>query len=154
MQRGFFGRRSLLGPQIALQNRRACIWRRWLELTPSFWRAKALLASGRYLEAYNLYSGLTFSADKKTANQGILSLAYCSFHMNRFQEASNLFTKWLNGNFDAPESAEAQAHLRQCMAVIAQDKEWEAGPYPVSDSPAPSGLIVRFFNWAGQKLHH
>jgi len=119
-----------------------------------FLEAKALLASGRYLEAYNLYSGLTFSADKKTANQGILSLAYCSFHMNRFQEASNLFTKWLNGNFDAPESAEAQAHLRQCMAVIAQDKEWEAGPYPGLATPAPSGLIVRFFNWAGQKLHH
>ena len=119
-----------------------------------FVEAKALLASGRYLEAYNLYRGLTFSADKKIADQGILSLAYCSFHMNRFLEASNLFTKWLNGNFDAPESAEAQAHLRQCLAIIAQYKEWKIGPYPGSATPARSGLIVRFLNWAGQTLHH
>ena len=118
-----------------------------------FAEAKAQLASGGYLEAYNLYRGLTFSADKKTADRAVLSLACRSFYMNRFLEASDLFTKWLNGNFDAPESAEAQAHLRQCLAIIAQYKEWEKGPYPDSAPPARAGLLVRFLDWAGQKLH-
>ncbi len=119
-----------------------------------FVEAKALLVSGRYLDAYNLYRGLAFSADKITADRAVLSLAHCSFYMNRFLEASGLFTKWLNDNFDAPESAEAQADLRQCLAIIAQNKEWEKGPYPGSAPPARSGLIVRFLDWAGQKLHY
>ena len=89
-----------------------------------------------------------------TADRAVLSLAHCSFYMNRFLEASDLFTKWLNDNFDAPESAEAQADLRQCLAIIAQNKEWEKGPYPGSAPPARSGLIVRFLDWAGQKLHY
>ena len=153
MQRGFFGRRSLPGPQMTLQNRRALHLAQMVGADAIFVEAKALLASGRYLEAYNIYRGLAFSADKKIADRAVLSLAYCSFYMNRFLEASNLFTKWLNDNFDAPESAEAQADLRQCLAIIAQYKEWEKGPYPGSAPPARSGLIVRFLNWAGQKLH-
>ena len=79
--------------------------------------AKRLLASGKYLEAYNIYRGIAFSPDKKTADESVLSLAYCSFHMNRFQEASDLFIQWLNDNFEAPESARVQADLRQCQAI-------------------------------------
>ena len=45
--------------------------------------AKGLLASGRYLEAYNIYQALALSPDKKIRDQSVLSLAYCSFYMNR-----------------------------------------------------------------------
>ncbi|MGA2402392.1 MAG: 6-pyruvoyl-tetrahydropterin synthase-related protein [Syntrophobacteraceae bacterium] len=115
--------------------------------------AKKLIASGKYPEAYNIYRGIAFSPDKKTADESVLSLAYCSFHMNRFQEASDLFIQWLNNNFEAPESARVQADLRYCQTIIAQNKEWMTGPDPGSASPARSGLIVRFLNWAGRSLH-
>ncbi len=115
--------------------------------------AKELFASGRYLEAYNIYRALVLSRDKKTAEQSVIGLACCSFYMNRWQEASDLFVQWLNDNFDAPESARVQADFRQCQAVIAQIKQWTPGLAPGSASPAPSGLIVRFLKWAGQGLH-
>lgn len=115
--------------------------------------AKELFASGRYLEAYNIYRALVLSRDKKTAERSVIGLACCSFYMNRWQEASDLFVQWLNDNFDAPESARVQADFRQCQAVIAQIKQWMPGLAPGSASPAPSGLIVRFLKWAGQGLH-
>jgi tetratricopeptide (TPR) repeat protein len=118
-----------------------------------FDEAKGLLASGSYREAYSFYRALAFSADKKTADKSILSLAYCSFYINRFQEASNLFLQWLNDNLDAPESAKVQADLIQCNAIIAQYKEWRAGPYPNPASPERSGLVVRFLKWTSRKLH-
>jgi tetratricopeptide (TPR) repeat protein len=50
--------------------------------------AKGLLASGRYLEAYNIYGALALFPDKKLRDESVLSLAYCSFYMNRSEEAS------------------------------------------------------------------
>ena len=114
--------------------------------------AKELLASGRYLAAHNIYGALTLSPDKKIRDQSVLSLAYCSFYMNRSQDASNLFLQWLNDNFEAPESAQVQADLRRCQTIIAQNNEWATGFYSRSASPARSGLIVRFLNWAGHGL--
>jgi tetratricopeptide (TPR) repeat protein len=114
--------------------------------------AKGLLASGRYLDAYNIYGALALSPDKKIKDQSVLALAYCSFYMNRSQEASNLFLQWLNDNFEAPESAQVQADLRRCQTIIAQNKEWVTGLDSLSASHARSGLIVRFLNWAGQGL--
>ena len=114
--------------------------------------AKGLLASGRYLEAYNIYGALALSPDRKIRDESVLSLAYCSFYMNRSQEASDLFLQWLNDNFEAPESAQVQADLRKCQAIIAQNKEWMTGPDSRSASPARSGLIVRVLNWAGRGL--
>ncbi len=115
--------------------------------------AKGLLASGRYLEAYNIYGALALSPDKEIRDQSVLSLAYCSFYMNRSQEASNLFLQWLNdNNFEALESAQVQADLRKCQTIIAQNKEWATGLDSRSASHARSGLIVRFLNWAGQGL--
>ena len=113
--------------------------------------AKGLLTSGRYLEAYNIYRALTLSPDKNIRDQSVLSLAYCSFYMNRTEEASNLLIQWLNDNFEAPESPQVQADLRHCQAIIAQTKEWIT-PYPGAASPARSGLVVRFLDWAGQRL--
>jgi tetratricopeptide (TPR) repeat protein len=115
--------------------------------------AKALNVSGRYLEAYNIYGALALSPDKKLRDESVLSLAYCSFYMNRSQEASDLFLQWLNdNNFEAPESAQVQADLRKCRAIIAQNKEWLTGPDSRSASPARSGLIVRVLDWAGHGL--
>ncbi len=113
--------------------------------------AKGLLASAGYLGAYNIYSALTLSPDKKIRDQSVLSLAYCSFYMNRSEEASNLFLQWLSDNFEAPESPQVQADLRHCQTIISQNKGWimaDAG----TPSPARSGLIVRFLDWAGQRL--
>jgi len=115
--------------------------------------AKELLASGDYIRAYNIYRALALSADKKTAREGIICLAYCSFYMNRWQEASDLFVQWLNDNFDTPESARVQADFKQCQAIIAKIKGYMPGLEPGAASPAPSGLIVRFLNWAGEEMH-
>jgi tetratricopeptide (TPR) repeat protein len=114
--------------------------------------AKALTVSGRYLEAYNIYGALALSPDRKIRAESVLSLAYCSFYMNRSQEASDLFLQWLNDNFEAPESAQVQADLRKSQAIIAQNKEWLTGPDFRSATPARSGLIVRALNWAGHGL--
>ncbi len=113
--------------------------------------AKGLLASGRYLGAYNIYRALALSPDKKIRDQSVLSLAYCSFYMNRTEEASDLFIQWLNDNFEAPESPRVQADLRHCQTIIAQTKEWIT-PYPGAASPARSGLVARFLEWAGQRV--
>ncbi|MGO9555949.1 MAG: 6-pyruvoyl-tetrahydropterin synthase-related protein [Syntrophobacteraceae bacterium] len=110
--------------------------------------AKGLLASGRYLEAYNICGALALSPDTKIRDESVLCLAHCSFYMNRSEEASNLFLQWLKDNFEAPESAQVQADLRTCQAIIAQNREWLAGPA----SPARSGLLVRVLNWAGRGL--
>ena len=72
--------------------------------------------------------------------------------MNRWQEASDLFLKWLGDNFDAPESAGVQADYRQCQAIIEQSKQWMPGIDRQSASPARSGLIVPFLKKAGQWL--
>lgn len=115
--------------------------------------ARGLLASGRYLDAYNIYGALASSPDKKIRDQSVLSLAYCSFYMNRSQEASNLFLQWLNdNNLEAPESAQVQADLRKCQSIVAQNKEWVTGLDSGATPPARSGLIVRFLSWAGQGL--
>jgi len=110
--------------------------------------AKGLLASGRYLEACNICGALALSPDTKIRDESVLCLAHCSFYMNRSEEASNLFLQWLKDNFEAPESAQVQADLRTCQAIIAQNREWLAGPA----SPARSGLLVRILNWAGHGL--
>jgi len=108
-----------------------------------------LFASGRYPEAYNIYAALALSKDKKTADEGAISLAYCSFYMNRWNEALDLFAKWLADNFDAPESAGVQADYKQCQAMIDQNKEWITAVNPPSP-PARPGLIVRFLQKAGE----
>ena len=41
--------------------------------------AHEFFASGRYIEAYNIYKTLTFCEDKKIADKSTISLAYCSF---------------------------------------------------------------------------
>jgi tetratricopeptide (TPR) repeat protein len=104
-------------------------------------------ASGRYMGVYNIYRALTLSEDKKIADQSVISLAYCSFYMNRWQEASDLFIKWLSDNFDAPESARVQADYRRCQAIIDQNKQWMPGIDGRSNSSARSGLLVRLLNW-------
>jgi hypothetical protein len=115
--------------------------------------AKGLFASARYLEAYNIYGALALSPDKRVRDESVLSLAYCSFYMNRTQEASNLFLQWLNDdNFEAPESAQVQADLTKCQTIINQNREWLSGLDSRSASPARTGLIVRFLNWAGRGL--
>ncbi len=114
--------------------------------------AKGFLASGKYLEAYNICGALALFPDKKLSDESVLSLAYCSFYMNRSQEASNFFLQWLNGNYEAPESAQVQADLQKCQVIIAQNKEWLTGPDFRSASPARAGLIVRVLNWVGHGL--
>jgi tetratricopeptide (TPR) repeat protein len=115
--------------------------------------ARGLLSSGKYLDAYNIFGALALSSDKKIRDQSILSLAYCSFYMNRSMEASNLFLQWLNAdNLEAPESAQVQADLTKCQTIITQNREWVTGPDSGPASPARSGLIVRFLNGAGQWL--
>ncbi len=111
--------------------------------------AKGLMSSGKYLEAYNIFQALAMSQDKKIRDESVLSLAYCSFYMNRCAEASNHFLQWFSDNFEAPESARAQAEFRQCQAIIAQEKEWTKGFEPESAAPAGSGLIVRFLKGIG-----
>jgi tetratricopeptide (TPR) repeat protein len=111
--------------------------------------ARGLFASGRYPEAYNIYAALALSKDKKTADEGTISLAYCSYYMNRWNEALDLFAKWLADNFDAPESAGVQADYKQCQAMIDQNKEWITAVNPPSP-PARPGLIVRFLQKAGE----
>jgi tetratricopeptide (TPR) repeat protein len=120
---------------------------------PLLEEAKGLLTSGRYLEAYNIYAALALSQDKKIRDQSVLSLAYCSFYMNRSQEASNLFLQWLNDNFEAPESAQVQADLRRCQTIIAENRKWATWPDSRSASHVRSGLIARFLNWAAHGLH-
>ncbi len=115
--------------------------------------ADGLLASGRYLEASNICGALVLSPDRKIRDQSVLCLAYCSLYMNRSEEASNLFLQWLNGNFEAPESAKVQADLRTCQAIIAQNKQWLTGPDSLSGSPARSGLIVRVLKWVKSSDH-
>ena len=115
--------------------------------------AKALMASGKYLEAYNIFGALTMSQDRKIRDESVLSLAYCSFYMNRCEEASNHFLQWFSDNSEAPESDRVQADFRQCQAIIAQNKEWMRGFEPGAAAPAGSGLIVRFLDWAAHNLH-
>jgi tetratricopeptide (TPR) repeat protein len=114
--------------------------------------AKGLLASGRYLEAYNIYGALALFPDKKLRDESVLSLAYCSFYMNRSEEASNFFLQWLNDNLEAPESAQVQADLIKCQTIIDHNKAWLTRPDSRSPSPARSGLIVRVLNWAAHGL--
>ncbi|MGC9965211.1 MAG: 6-pyruvoyl-tetrahydropterin synthase-related protein [Syntrophobacteraceae bacterium] len=115
--------------------------------------AKALMASGKYLEAYNIFGALTMFQDRKIRDESVLSLAYCSFYMNRCEEASNHFLQWFSDNSEAPESDRVQADFRQCQAIIAQNKEWMRGFEPGAAAPAGSGLIVRFLDWAAHNLH-
>ena len=105
--------------------------------------ARGLFTSGRYLEAYDFYAALALSKDKKTADESTISLAYCCFYMNRWNEASDLFMRWLGDNFDTPESARIQADYKQCLAIVDQNKEWITGPDAPPISPARKGLIVR-----------
>ncbi len=120
---------------------------------PLLKEAKGFLESGKYLEAYSIYGALALSGDKNVRDESVLSLAYCSFDMNRTQEASDLFLQWLNNNFEAPESVRVQAAFRQCQTIIARDKEWLNGSEPGAASPGDSGFIVRFLNWAGLDSH-
>ncbi|MCL5405891.1 MAG: 6-pyruvoyl-tetrahydropterin synthase-related protein [Deltaproteobacteria bacterium] len=91
---------------------------------PLLQTAKELFASGKYLEAYNVYSALAICPNEKTREQSILALAYCALHLNRLQEAYDLFIEWLGPNFNAPQSAQAKAALRQCRALIAYNRKW------------------------------
>lgn len=111
--------------------------------------AKDLLASGRYIEAYNIFQALSASQDRQIAREAVISLARCSFFMNRWQEASGLFEKWLADNYDSPEADRVLADLRKCRTIIAQNREWMNGLNPPPASPARPGPIVRFLVWAG-----
>ncbi|MDR3553213.1 MAG: 6-pyruvoyl-tetrahydropterin synthase-related protein [Syntrophobacteraceae bacterium] len=106
---------------------------------------RELTASGKYLEACNIYAALALSADQKTREQIILPLAYCDFRLNRLQEAADLFIQWLGPNFDAPGSEQVKADLRQCRAIIAHNRE---GLQHFPDPGFPSAPIVRILRWA------
>jgi hypothetical protein len=112
--------------------------------------AKALLTSGKYFQAYNIFRALAMSPDKKIRDESVLSLAYCCFYMNRCEEASDVLLQWFSENFDAPESTGAQEVFRQCQAIIAQKNEWMGGFVPGAAAPAGSGLIVRLLDRAGR----
>ena len=112
--------------------------------------AHLFFASDRYIEAYNIFKALSFCEDKKIADQSIICLAYCSFHMNRWQEALDLFLRWLGDNFDAPESAQVQTDYRQCQAIIDQCRQWMPGIDRQPPFPERSGLIVRILKKAGE----
>jgi tetratricopeptide (TPR) repeat protein len=105
--------------------------------------ANEFFSSGRYIEAYNIYQALSLSEDKKIADQSVISLAYCSFHMNRWQEAADLFLKWLGDNFEAPGSAAAQADYKLSLTIIDQNRQWMPELERQEASPPRSGWIVR-----------
>ena len=95
--------------------------------------AKELFASGKYLEAYNVYAALSLSPDENTRGQSILPLAYCSLRLNRLREASDLFVRWLSSNFNAPQSAQVKTDLNQCRAVLAyNEKRVRDVPHPLA----------------------
>lgn len=116
---------------------------------PLLEEASGFLSAGKYLEAYNIYAALALSPDKNIRDESVLSLAYCSFDMKRNEEASDLFLRWLNDNFEAPDSARVQADLNQCQAIVARDKEWTKGLETGTVQHASPGFIVRFLDWAG-----
>lgn len=113
-----------------------------------FERASELFESRRYTGAYLLFKALTFNVDDAVRDRGTLLLAYCSFYMNRLEEASNLFLQWLNTNFESPESAEVQKALLRCNILLDQNKVWQN--LPEDDMPETViGKILRYFNLAG-----
>ncbi len=81
---------------------------------PLLQNAKELYASGKYLEAYNIYASLALSPEENTRTACILPLAWCAFTMKRRQEASSLFLRWLSNHFNSPQSAQVKAALKQC----------------------------------------
>jgi tetratricopeptide (TPR) repeat protein len=110
--------------------------------------AEELFASGRYLEAYNVYAALALCPDEKTRQRALLPLARCAFRLNRLQEASDLFVKWLSTNVNAPRSAEVKADWRQCRALLA------SGRTRVREAPAcPRGPLVRFLRWVQRGIY-
>ncbi len=110
-------------------------------------QAKDLIQSGKLTTAYTLLWALNFSSNPDIRGQAALSLAYCCCYMNRWQEASNLFLQWLSTHFDDPESIEAQAALRKCRYMTAQ----ENSRLPASELPDPTsalpGWFMRLFQW-------
>ncbi|MDR3568320.1 MAG: 6-pyruvoyl-tetrahydropterin synthase-related protein [Syntrophobacteraceae bacterium] len=108
--------------------------------------AEELFSSGKYLKAYNVYASLALSPDEEIRGQSTLALAYCALRLKRDQEACDLFVKWLSANFDAPRSAQVQADLRQCQAVIAYNQEHVQRE--ASSPPGRSGPVVRILRWA------
>ena len=85
--------------------------------------AGELYSSGKYLEAYNVYSALGLSTDAKTREETSLPLAWCAARLNRPQEACDLFVRWLSSNFNAPGAEEVKAELGRLQAAIAHDEE-------------------------------
>ncbi len=112
-----------------------------------FERASELFESGGYTGAYLLFKALSLSQDEAARDKGILFLAYSSFYMNRWEEASNLFLEWLNANFESPDSGEVRKVLLQCNILMDQNKLWQNSPE--DDMPdTVIGKILRFFNLA------
>ena len=110
---------------------------------PLIEEANALMASGKYMEAHNIFWALSASQDKKIRDESLLSLGYCSLHLNRCEEASNLFLQWFSTNSGAPESAQVQADFSRCRAMIARDRELMGGFEPGTEAPAGRGVILR-----------
>jgi hypothetical protein len=120
---------------------------------PLFEEAQDLMNSGNNLQACNIYGSLALSSDTKVRDEAVLSLAYCYFYMNRFEEACNLFVQWRNGNMESPESARVQADLTRCRALLFQNNEWLTGNGSRQDSSTSSGIIARFFNRVARGMH-
>jgi len=105
--------------------------------------AREHFAAEQYPAAYLLSRSLSFNEDEKIRNESLLLLAYCSYHMQRWEEAANLFTQWLSANFDSPESEEAQHALSRCSIIAAQNRAWQTEP-DEQGATARSGWVLPF----------
>ncbi len=113
-----------------------------------FERASEFYQAGGYTAAYLLFKALSLSQDEAARERGTLFLAYTSFYMNRWEEASNLFLEWLNANLESPDSGEVRKVLLQCNILMDQNKLWQNSP----EDGMPDtiiGKVLRFFNLAG-----
>ncbi|MHC1726578.1 MAG: 6-pyruvoyl-tetrahydropterin synthase-related protein [Syntrophobacteraceae bacterium] len=107
--------------------------------------ADGLFSSGRYIEAYTILRSLLFSQEPETRGRSMLLLAYCCYHMNRWEEASNLFSQWLGDHFDDPESLEAQAMLKRCRTIVTQSMTWQTGGESAWPPAPQPGWLLRLF---------
>ena len=83
----------------------------------------------------------------KRADRSTLALAWCSFYMNRWEQASDLFFQWLGNNMETPGSDRARADFKQCRTIIDQNRR-SIG----QTAPQRPGPMVRFLNWAGREI--
>lgn len=107
-----------------------------------FDEARYQFESGNYLHAYSLLRSLIFLPDDEIRDKSVLWLGYCCFHLNRWEEASNLFMQWINNHFDDPRSPDVEATLHHCNIMISTIREWRA---PEPGITTPMGKALRLF---------